>query len=113
MPGLRGQRLLTTGFADSGILIDWCPSCNGIWLDYHELQEIVAHLREELEPLTPEELKAKVGEDLKDILHPPGRGLADLHDAGAALGALVHATIFQHPRLFHLLVAFPALWRVS
>ena len=113
VPGQRScpvcvdNKLLATAFGDTGILIDWCPTCKGVWLDYHEFQEILAHLREELEALTPDELKAKAEEALKDILHRPQHSLGDLREAAAAVGALIHATIFQHPALFHTLVDFP------
>jgi len=100
-------KLLATTFGDTGILIDWCPTCKGVWLDYHELQEILSHLREELEGLTPEELRAKAGEELRALIHRPHHSLRDLREAAAAVGALVNATIFQHPRLFHMLVDLP------
>jgi Zn-finger nucleic acid-binding protein len=108
-PACGEAKLLSTLFGDSGILIDWCPSCHGLWLDYHELQEILAHLRDELEQLTPEELKAKVGEELRGLVRRPHHKLSDLREAGAAVSALVNATIFQHPRLFHMLAALPPL----
>jgi Zn-finger nucleic acid-binding protein len=112
-PVCGDRKLLATLFGDSGLVIDWCPNCRGLWLDYHELQEILTHLREELERLSPAELKARIGEELKKLVRGPhGRGprsLGDLKEAGAALAALVNATIFQHPRLFHMLVDLPAL----
>ena len=106
-PVCGDRKLLATVLGDSGIVIDWCPTCQGLWLDYHELQEILAHLREELADLSPEELKAKVGEELRALIHRPHHSLGDLREAAAAVGALVDATIFQHPRLFHMLVDLP------
>lgn len=102
-------KLLATVFGDSGIIIDWCASCRGLWLDHHEFQEILGHLREDLDRLTPEELRAKVGEELKKLVRWPGGTLADLREAGAALSALLNATIFQHPRLFRMLMDIPPL----
>ena len=108
-PDCAEARLVATVFGDSGIIIDWCPSCQGIWFDRREFDAVVGHLREELDRLTPEELKERVGEELEKLLHTPGGQLADLKEAGAALGALLNMSIFQHPRLFHLLMAVPPL----
>jgi Zn-finger nucleic acid-binding protein len=108
-PVCSDRTLVATVFGDSGIVVDSCPSCQGVWLDHHEFQEILAHLREDLSSLSPAELKQRVGEELKKLLHSPHHKLSDLREAGAAVGALVNATIFQHPRLFHMLVDLPPL----
>ena len=60
-------------FADSGIIIDSCPDCGGIWLDACELESIQA-LVEGWEEKLPEDLaehralleKVKVDQDLAD-----------------------------------------------
>ena len=39
----------------AGIEVDHCPSCNGRWLDHHELDELEATV-----PSTPEERRATV-----------------------------------------------------
>ena len=87
---------------------DMCEACGGLWLDHHEFQEMTDHLRDELDRLSPEALRAKVGEELEKLVKWAGGTLSDVRDAGAALSALLNATIFQHPRLFRLLMALPA-----
>ncbi|MFO7957959.1 MAG: zf-TFIIB domain-containing protein [Candidatus Brocadiia bacterium] len=99
-PKCEGRRLLSTWFGDSGVIIDWCPSCRGVWLDQQEFREIVSHLREKLSELSANELKAVLREELRHVWEGSEEGrLADLRDAAAVAGALINVKIFEHPRL--------------
>jgi Zn-finger nucleic acid-binding protein len=98
--------LIAACFGDSKIIIDWCPKCHGIWLDRDELSRIIQCLRDKLMDLSSEEARAKVVEEIKEILGGPEGTLSEILDAKAAISALINITIFEHPTLCNMLIAF-------
>ena len=97
-------------FGKSSIVVDWCPQCHGIWLDRGEFGAITAYLKDELIKMLSGEIEKHAAEDAKRALHGGPRSRFDeILDAKAALGALVNATIFDHPTLFRLCASFPRL----
>ncbi len=103
-PHCGDRRLLSTWFGDSGVIIDWCSTCRGVWLDRQEFRAIVGHLRERLAELSADELKEVLREELHHIWEGGGEGrIAELREAAAVAGALINVKVFEHPRLFAFL----------
>jgi len=50
-PKCSNVNLISTVFGNSKIILDWCPSCHGLWLDREELQEILQHMADKLNNL--------------------------------------------------------------
>ena len=88
--------------ANPVLVIDWCPDCQGIWLDRNEYDSICNYLRSEAASVTPKEIAQELAHDLKKIVtgEDPESRLAELGDIAAALEALANAYIFEHPALF-------------
>lgn len=101
--------MISTIFGDSKIIIDWCPNCNGAWLDKDEFQKIVKYLRDKLMKLSSAEMKSKVYEEIKEIWDGPEDKVSEIFDAKATISALVNITIFEHPLLCGFLRGFPKL----
>jgi Zn-finger nucleic acid-binding protein len=99
-------RLISTSFGDSKIMIDWCPKCHGIWLDRDELGKIMKCLRDKLNNLSSKEMKAKVVDEIKEIRSGPEGTFSEILDVKAAISALINITIFEHPALSKMLIAF-------
>ncbi len=91
----------------SGLMMDWCPRCHGVWLDQDEYSEMVAYLRRELDSMRPEELEGAEWRELKAAVTggAESRG-RELRDAMATLGALFNATLVEHPKLAGTLLNF-------
>jgi Zn-finger nucleic acid-binding protein len=91
-------------FGQSGVVIDWCADCQGIWLDRSEYDSICEYLRSEATSATPNEVARELAHDLKKIVtgEDPESRLAEAGDVPAALEALANAVIFDHPALFWL-----------
>jgi hypothetical protein len=85
-------------------VIDWCPDCQGIWLDRSEFDSISEYLRSEATSATPKEIAEELAHDLKKIVtgEDPESRLAEAGDIAAALQAMANAYIFDHPALFGL-----------
>ncbi len=102
-PKCDDQRMVATTLGDSQVVVDVCPGCRGIWLDGEEFEEITAYLRDELDRMSPEEARAALMEELREVWHGPEGTVGELRDALAALGTLVNISIFEHPRLAEFL----------
>jgi len=98
-PKCEDERLLTTAFGTSDILLDWCPSCHGVWLDGDEFEAIVDYLGHKLDALSSAEMKQQVVQEVKEIWTGPEGTLSEVRDAGAAINALLCITLFEHPVL--------------
>ncbi len=105
-PKCKGIELVSTNFGNSPMIIDWCPSCHGTWLDRDEFQGIIQCLRDKLNKLSCDEMKRKVFEEIKEIWDGPESKISEVLDAKAAISALINITIFEHPALYKLLTNF-------
>ena len=86
------------------MVIDWCPDCQGVWLDRSEYDSITEYLRSEATSATREQIAQELAHDLKKIVtgEDPESRLAELGDVAAAIEALANAVIFDHPELYWL-----------
>ena len=97
-------------FGKSSILVDWCPQCQGMWLDRGEFEAITDYLRHELMSMRPEEIEKQAAADVRRVWSGgPESRFDELLDAKAAVSALISATIFEHPVLFNLCKGIPRL----
>ena len=103
-PECRSTLLLSTHFANSKIVIDWCPACHGTWLDSGEFEAIAQYLRDELGHLTSKEAERKVIAEVKKIWSGNSESkIAEVLDTKAAISTLASIAIFEHPTLFAFL----------
>ncbi|HZE13938.1 MAG TPA: zf-TFIIB domain-containing protein, partial [Chthoniobacterales bacterium] len=92
-------------FGHSGVVIDSCPDCHGVWLDRGEFDSIVDFLRDDATNATAKEIGQELREDLRKAVsgEGPESRLAELGDAAAAIEALANTVIFDHPAFFNFL----------
>lgn len=99
-PKCKTSKMVAAVFGHSSIVIDWCPRCRGTWLDRREFEFVVDYLKDELGHATPQEMEKIAVQDLKEVwTGGPESRLAELHDAAAALHALINFTIMDNPAL--------------
>jgi Zn-finger nucleic acid-binding protein len=110
-PKCDGKKLISTTFGDSHIILDYCPSCHGTWLDRNEFQEIVAFLTEKLNELTSEEAKGKVYEEIKEIWTGPENIVSEILDAKATISAFINILIYENPMLCNIILKASASGR--
>jgi len=63
-------------------------------------------VRDKLVEMTPDEMRHKVYEEIKEIWDGPEDVLSEVLDAKAAVAALVNLSIIEHPKLARLLNLF-------
>jgi uncharacterized protein len=101
-PKCDGEKLVSTTFGDSHIILDYCPSCHGTWLDRDEYHGIVCFLTKKMNGLTPEEAKGKVFEEIKEIWTGPENVASEILDAKAAISAFINILIYENPTLSNI-----------
>ena len=95
--------LLSVVFGKSSVVLDWCPKCQGIWLDRGEYDKIVDYLRSEAGQSTIKDVEKEIREDVKRLFKSGSESpVAELSDIAAAVTALINFTIFEHPTVFKL-----------
>lgn len=104
-PHCAPAKMVSVIFGRSSVMVDWCPSCRGIWLDRGEFEAITDYLKAELDAMPAKAIGAHLAEDLGRVVKGgPESRLAELRDAKAAWSALLNAKIFEDPKLFNLLM---------
>ena len=103
-PKCPSSKLRSVMFGHSGVVIDWCPDCQGIWLDRSEFDSISEYLRSEATSATRKQIAQELAHDLKKIVtgEDPESRLAELGDIPATLEALANTIIFDRPEVFSL-----------
>jgi Zn-finger nucleic acid-binding protein len=97
--------LLSTHFGNSGITIERCDTCHGLWLDRDEFNGIVRYLEDEMVHETSADLKQKVAQEVKAVFSDKSKGtLTEILDEKSAISALISASIFDHPKLASFLL---------
>jgi Zn-finger nucleic acid-binding protein len=97
--------LLSTHFGNSGITIEHCATCHGVWLDRDEFNDIVRYLEDELIHETSADMKKKVAEEVGRIRTDRSEStLSEILDAKSAISALIGVSIFDHPKLASFLL---------
>lgn len=64
-----GHELTEYVFQDSGITIDQCEKCNGIWLDAGELKKLMAYIYENSEELSQADEELSLSERVLYLLY--------------------------------------------
>jgi Zn-finger nucleic acid-binding protein len=104
-PKKDGGKLVSVVFGKSLVVLDWCPKCHGIWLDRGEFDKVVEYLTNELGNSTMKDVEKEIADDVKNLWKggPEGR-LAEIGDIAAAVTALLNFYVFEHPRLFRVMM---------
>lgn len=106
----RNTKMVSVLFANSSIVIDWCPQCRGMWLDRDAFESVIEYLKNELHSMHSKEIEKKALDEVKRIwTGGPESRLEELLDAKATISALINATIFEHPTLARLFLGVPRL----
>lgn len=94
-PICKGVNLYSTIFGGSNVVIDWCPSCHGTWLDRDEFQEIVDFLKSKLDQISSGDLAKKVSDEIKEIRNGPEGKISELLDAKAAIWTFINVKMLE------------------
>ena len=93
-------------YDDTAVEIDYCSSCQCIWLDKNELENIIAALeREVLSKSTSNYVKETI-EEAKDLITSPESFLSEWKDFSTILRLLQYRILSLQPKIQDTLVLF-------
>ena len=86
-------------YKGSGVCIDKCSKCLGIWLDHGEFEKIVRYLEEVVDSETAAQYRAEAKRQLARIFKGPEGPLSELRDFFAVLHLLKTRSGVEHAGL--------------
>lgn len=104
----RDSRTLTTvHYGESDIAVDICSTCQGVWLDKEEYQEIIKYLEKTVDGSSAEDYLKDVRNELVGVFQGHESPLGALKDIGKILYLLELRFTVEHSALAKVAVAFP------
>lgn len=101
-----GVHMFSVSYDGSGITLDTCQKCKGIWLDHHEFGKIIRSLEELVSQFSAQELSDAASEELSEIFTGPKGVTEEMKDFFAISRLLEMRYAAEHPWLEKLLDAY-------
>lgn len=99
--------LATLSYGDSGIEVDVCPTCGGVWLDAGELEKILAYLDEQATSLSLPEYIAESLKGARNLIAGEESRISEWKDLSAVLRMLRLRLAVEHPTIAAILQSLP------
>ncbi|NNG01528.1 MAG: hypothetical protein HKM93_19225 [Desulfobacteraceae bacterium] len=95
----------TIDYGSSTIEVDYCPSCQGIWLEEHEFKKIIDSLELELVSKSfSDYIKASI-EEAKEIVSGPESFISEWKDFLTVLRMMQYRMFVENPKLLNTITA--------
>ena len=92
-------------YAQTGVQVDFCSGCQGVWLDQGEFQAIVEALLAEAEGMPVSEYVLASLKEAVELVTAPEGTLSEWRDFTAVVRLLGHRILAEHPRLAEVIAA--------
>jgi Zn-finger nucleic acid-binding protein len=86
-------------YEDSGVRLDKCSRCRGVWLNHGEFERIVKHLEKEVNAETARQLGKEAERQFAQILTGSEGPISELRDLFSVLHLLRQRWSVEHPAL--------------
>jgi Zn-finger nucleic acid-binding protein len=96
--------LVAIDYSTTGVEIDYCPGCNGTWLDKGEFKNIIEALTNELETKSFSEYVKSSIEEAKEIITGPEPFLSEWKDLSTVLRMMQYRLLVGNPKLLDTVV---------
>jgi Zn-finger nucleic acid-binding protein len=83
----------------SGVAIDKCNACHGIWLDHDEFEKIVKYLMKVMTSETASQYVRDAGKQFAEIVTGPEGVISEIRDFLAVLRLLEMRLAVEHPQI--------------
>jgi Zn-finger nucleic acid-binding protein len=94
-------------YGDSGIIVDVCNICRGIWLDRGEFKKIINYLREKADYETLHNLAKNLIEEFWEIFTGPETFREEVGDFLTILKVLNYKFLAKHPTIAKIILSLP------
>jgi len=94
-----GAPLAKVDYGDSGVMVEVCPRCFGIWLDAGEYDKIIGRLERTVDAETSGQLLGDVKDEFAELFTGKEGLKSELRDLGRVLYLLQLRFVAEHPAL--------------
>lgn len=99
--------LYETTYGDSGIKVDVCNICHGIWLDRGEFKKIIKYLKKEADQEILEHYLKNLREEFWEIFFGPETLKEEIDDFLTILKLLNYKFAVQYPVIAKIILSLP------
>jgi len=92
-----GNAMEALTYRNSGVVIDRCPACHGVWLHAGEFEKIIDFLEKTVIRKSAADYVKDVSQQLLEIIKDPAHPVAEIKDFMAALKLLEERIGAEHP----------------
>lgn len=94
-------------YGSTGVMVDVCLNCRGVWLDKDELDKIVSELKEKVNSETIPEYLNDLGGKVKELITRPDEAGTELRHIMIVMKLLEYRFFAQHPKIAELISILP------
>lgn len=102
-----GKPLFKIKYGETGVLVDVCLDCHGVWLDKDELDKIVSDLKNKVNSETIPEYLKDLSEEVKELLIHPEQAGTELRHVLIVMKLLEYRFLAQHPKILEITSILP------
>jgi Zn-finger nucleic acid-binding protein len=100
--------MVAIDYGDTGVEVDTCTSCRGVWLDGGELEKIIGRLTEELTTMEASDLFRASLEEARELISGSEGFASEWRDLATVLRLLQYRLLSGNPTLGRMLAEFQA-----
>ncbi len=98
------KSMVRLNYGDTSVEIDYCPSCQGTWLEEGEFIKIIDSLEKELNTMSfPQFVKESV-QEAKEIITGPESLLSEWKDFSTVLRLMQYRLFVENPKLLDAII---------
>jgi Zn-finger nucleic acid-binding protein len=104
-----GQGLASIHYGDTGVVVDHCVRCGGVWLDAGEFENLVNALKDEAAAMPASAYVKTALHEATELVSGDKSFASEWHDFSTVLRLMEYRLLVENPRLNKLLVDFARL----
>lgn len=101
-----GEKMASIGYADTGVEIDYCRECGGIWLDRGEFPRIVSSLEEDMDSMSASEYLKESIREMEELISADGNFREEWKHFRTVLKLLEYRVLAEHRTLARIIENF-------
>ena len=98
-----GTRLVALGYGETGVELNYCTQCQGIWLDGGEFEKIIKALDDELTSMSASEYLSASLTEAREVVAAPEKFTSEWRDLMTILRLFQYRALAEKPSLYKAL----------
>ncbi len=101
------QPLYAVDYGQSGVRVEVCNNCKGVWLERGEFKKIIDYLQEKKEKEVLDNYTANLLAEAKEVFTGPEPFRSELRDFLAVSKLLKYKLLAQYPQILDIIISLP------